>query len=157
MNNSGFFDRLDLFCISFASHHLILLPSFPNKSPNTDDFAMDYTPNDFLGELGPNGRSHNNNNNNNNNNGEGVKANGHAGGSKSDGEDNDHNPKVPSKQQKFNPKKQLKKSKYSAAQERVRSVDQIRISKIRATSNRGSMINEMSFYSQILGTSVFVS
>ena len=74
----------------------------------SDDFTLDYSPKECMDDLEVNGK---------NNNGENAKMNGakHS----SDGEDNDHNPKVPLKQQKFNPKKPLKKSKYSATQEQV--------------------------------------
>ena len=86
---------------------------------------MDYSPKEFMEQLSAaNGESSsisssNSSSSNNNNHGEtGAKTNGHK--HPSDGEENDHNnQKVPLKQKKFNPKKQLKKSKYSAAQERV--------------------------------------
>ena len=84
---------------------------------------MDYSPKEICDEMTPNGSngSTSNNNNNNNNKGEEAKDNGHNGSRHpSDGEESDHNLKVPSKQRKFNQIKQLKKSKYSAAQEKVR-------------------------------------
>ena len=78
---------------------------------------MDYSPKELIEDMEPNEKTVNNDNNN----GEGAKMNNGAGGSKhpSDGEEHDHNPKVPLKLKKMNPKKNLKKSKYSATQEQV--------------------------------------
>lgn len=73
------------------------------------DFTMDYSPKELIEDMEPNEKTVNNDNNN----GEGAKMNNGAGGSKhpSDGEEHDHNPKVPLKLKKMNPKKNLKKIK----------------------------------------------
>jgi len=105
----------------FSSNNLVTLGGQSGKSHSgsdeslnggadsvkSNDFTLDYSPKECVEDVEKNGK--------NNNNGESSKMNGVK--QLSDGEDNDHNPKVPLKQQKFNPKKPLKKSKYSATQE----------------------------------------